>query len=204
MRNYLAAVAAVGFAVAATSPVQAGITYYTDRAVFLADLGFTSTEDFSDATLVTGLSFLSTLGHVTGGIFDDEHAAGFTSTTFSFAGGSKGFGGNFDLSPGGLGAGVAFALSSGDAVTQQIPRTNTGEFFGFISTDSFNSVTITAGNQAGLDHETNELDDLSFGGIRRAGAGAVPEPASWALMLGGFGAIGGALRSRRKAAVSFG
>lgn len=33
---------------------------------------------------------------------------------------------------------------------------------------------------------------------------AVPEPASWALMLGGFGAIGGALRSRRKAAVSFG
>jgi hypothetical protein len=37
-----------------------------------------------------------------------------------------------------------------------------------------------------------------------AGAGAVPEPASWALMLGGFGAIGGAMRSRRKAAVSFG
>jgi len=34
--------------------------------------------------------------------------------------------------------------------------------------------------------------------------GSVPEPASWALMLGGFGAIGGAMRSRRKAAVSFG
>jgi len=32
---------------------------------------------------------------------------------------------------------------------------------------------------------------------------AAPEPASWALMLGGFGAIGGALRSRRRAAVSF-
>jgi len=32
--------------------------------------------------------------------------------------------------------------------------------------------------------------------------GGVPEPASWALMLGGFGAIGGALR-RRRAAVSF-
>jgi hypothetical protein len=31
----------------------------------------------------------------------------------------------------------------------------------------------------------------------------VPEPASWALMLGGFGAIGGAMRSRRKSAVSF-
>ena len=35
-------------------------------------------------------------------------------------------------------------------------------------------------------------------------SGAVPEPTSWALMLGGFGAIGGVLRSRRKLAVSFG
>ena len=33
---------------------------------------------------------------------------------------------------------------------------------------------------------------------------AAPEPASWALMLGGFGLVGGAMRSRRKAAVSFG
>ena len=37
-------------------------------------------------------------------------------------------------------------------------------------------------------------------------AGAVPEPASWALMLGGFGLVGSALRSSRKqaSAVSFG
>lgn len=33
-------------------------------------------------------------------------------------------------------------------------------------------------------------------------SGAVPEPASWALMLGGFGLLGGAMR-RRKAQVSF-
>jgi hypothetical protein len=31
----------------------------------------------------------------------------------------------------------------------------------------------------------------------------VPEPASWAMMLGGFGLIGGALRTRRKTAVMF-
>lgn len=31
----------------------------------------------------------------------------------------------------------------------------------------------------------------------------VPEPASWALMLGGFGLIGGAMRSRRKVGVTF-
>jgi hypothetical protein len=33
--------------------------------------------------------------------------------------------------------------------------------------------------------------------------GGVPEPASWAMMLGGFGLVGGALRSHRKASVSF-
>ena len=43
-----------------------------------------------------------------------------------------------------------------------------------------------------------------FGGNVELASGAVPEPASWALMLGGFGAIGGAMRSRRKTAVSFG
>jgi hypothetical protein len=32
--------------------------------------------------------------------------------------------------------------------------------------------------------------------------GSVPEPASWAMMLGGFGLVGGAMR-RRKAAVHF-
>lgn len=32
----------------------------------------------------------------------------------------------------------------------------------------------------------------------------VPEPASWAMMLGGFGIVGGAMRARRKTAVSFG
>jgi hypothetical protein len=33
---------------------------------------------------------------------------------------------------------------------------------------------------------------------------AVPEPAGWALMLMGFGLIGGAVRARRRSAVSFG
>jgi hypothetical protein len=37
-----------------------------------------------------------------------------------------------------------------------------------------------------------------------AGAGAVPEPATWAMMIAGFGMIGGAMRSRRgKTSVSF-
>jgi hypothetical protein len=34
--------------------------------------------------------------------------------------------------------------------------------------------------------------------VAGASAGAVPEPASWAMMLGGFGVIGGAMRARRR------
>jgi len=37
----------------------------------------------------------------------------------------------------------------------------------------------------------------------QTGTPSVPEPASWAMMVGGFGVVGGVLRARRKAAVSF-
>jgi hypothetical protein len=40
--------------------------------------------------------------------------------------------------------------------------------------------------------------------VGEAAPAAVPEPASWMLMLSGFGAIGAAMRRRRKVAVSFG
>ena len=50
-----------------------------------------------------------------------------------------------------------------------------------------------------------ELNDPSRWTVSAVAAnGAVPEPASWAMMLGGFGLVGGAMRSRRgKAAISF-
>ena len=51
---------------------------------------------------------------------------------------------------------------------------------------------------------STELNEPSRWTVSPAGAdGAVPEPASWAMMLGGFGLVGGAMRSRRKATVSF-
>ena len=46
-------------------------------------------------------------------------------------------------------------------------------------------------------------ENLPSVAVSLSSGGAVPEPASWAMMLGGFGAIGGAMRARRKAAVSF-
>ena len=52
--------------------------------------------------------------------------------------------------------------------------------------------------------ENQEFNDLSFS-FTGTVAGAVPEPATWALMILGFGAVGGALRRRQatKATVRF-
>lgn len=36
-----------------------------------------------------------------------------------------------------------------------------------------------------------------------AGAGAVPEPATWALMIGGFGLVAGAMRRRRRTSLAY-
>ena len=87
----------------------------------------------------------------------------------------------------------------------------------------FNGLTVPGSyvaNPSGYQHYTFSLgagsgsDTLTFAGrndpsyntlahVSVTQTAAVPEPASWALMLGGFGAIGGAMRSRRKTIVNF-
>jgi len=54
------------------------------------------------------------------------------------------------------------------------------------------------GTKLGGAANATDLSDL----FKPGAIGGVPEPASWALMLGGFGLVGGAIR-RRKAAVTF-
>ncbi|HWI86936.1 MAG TPA: PEPxxWA-CTERM sorting domain-containing protein [Sphingomonas sp.] len=77
--------------------------------------------------------------------------------------------------------------------------------YGLYWTDaSYSKIALTVGPGS----YTFSITGDGVGGLP-AGLGvrldsAVPEPASWALMLGGFGAIGAAMRSRRKLAVSFG
>ena len=93
-----------------------------------------------------------------------------------------------------------------------------GDFNGFVVFDDTNtagaitSVTINAAtNMAGFDASRISFDAdhifVNWQGLwfnsgtvvsLDLNGGAVPEPASWALMLGGFGAIGGAMRSRKR------
>ena len=67
------------------------------------------------------------------------------------------------------------------------------------SGDALGGLGGHAGAQ-GLGDEAWGLSNISLTGS--PATGAVPEPASWALMIGGFAAAGGVMR-RRKAAVSF-
>ncbi len=70
---------------------------------------------------------------------------------------------------------------------------------------------FTAGVGSGWNGQfTGAIDDLRFGvdgqeaaafNFEVASVAAVPEPASWAMMIVGMGAIGGSLRRRAKTAV---
>lgn len=188
-------ISAAALAFVSTDAVAA-TTIFTDQSSFEASAGTTSTEDFSDANLVTGLSISSGTGSVTTGAFRDRLTLG-TASIFTFASPQSAFGGIFDLSPGGFGLGLSFSLGLAGGGTETISQFDpncTGCFFGFTSTNPFLSVSINPGTGAGS-AETYNLDNLQFASATPIGA--VPEPGTWAMLLLGFGLIGAAMRSAK-------
>jgi len=75
---------------------------------------------------------------------------------------------------------------------------NGGNFFAFrgINGESIRSITFS-----GVGGGFESLRQVRLIGETRVSP--VPEPASWAMMIGGFGLVGGAMRRRRSAAVTF-
>lgn len=92
-------------------------------------------------------------------------------------------------------AGSQFVLFNG----VQVPNS-------FVGPENWTHYTFNLGLATGSDTITfRGRNDPSYNALTHVSvteSGAVPEPASWALMLGGFGMVGGALRSR-KAKVAF-
>ena len=77
------------------------------------------------------------------------------------------------------------------AVNLALPGFNTGGNNSLIETKpahSGNATEVLGGN---------------IGYTFYTGTGPIPEPASWAMMVGGFGLVGSAMRARRKTVVSF-
>jgi hypothetical protein len=82
-------------------------------------------------------------------------------------------------------------VSLGDFSTTLTPANTTG-----FQLQSFTFTTATAGNllfteNGPSDQQGNLLDGVTL-------AAGVPEPSTWAMMLVGFGGLGGLLRSRRR------
>ena len=181
------------FLLAVPGAASAATIVYNSGPAFDSAAGSTLVEDFDDATLLPGVTVTTTTGSVSGGLFQDRLVPG-ASTTFNFTSAQSAFGGIFDLSPGGAGLGLSFTLGflggGTEIVSQQLANSCTGCFFGFSSTNPFTSVTLNSGTQGGV-AETFNLNNLQI-------AAAVPEPATWALMLIGFGFVGGAMRSSKR------
>ncbi|CAM3290735.1 hypothetical protein SPAN111604_14875 [Sphingomonas antarctica] len=93
--------------------------------------------------------------------------------------------------------GVTF-LADGNALTGTLTKTGNGIFSAYDY--DFGGVALTS-LSATLNRDGNwvMLGEAQFTGP----SGAVPEPASWAMMVGGFGLLGGALRRRSAKSVSF-
>jgi hypothetical protein len=101
-------------------------------------------------------------------------------------------------SPGGLAPTLQANSGSGSIITYE------SDFADLTGVTAEDFSLSFSGSSAALTLSGGRLPNFHVSGSGTfAAVLATPEPASWSMMLGGFGLIGLALRSRRKAAVTF-
>ena len=199
---------------------NAAVTIYTTVASFNAAVRSPAIDTFEDFAIVAptpspvvrligSYGYTATVSVTDPLLSDTFYGAGsnadrWLSTNFAlgtivfsaFTGGVKGVGGFF------FGSDMAGAFQSGNvnvtaadgsgSVGQLLTGATTTTFLGFVTTGTFTSIKVGAVQPVG-DFMWPTVNDL------RLAAGPVPEPATWALMIVGFGLIGAALRHRATA-----
>lgn len=194
--------AAAALAALFATSASAAITTYADLGAFNAAAGPTALFDFNATPngSFDGASYdvgpFTLIGDSTDSFSDMQVSGQQVSAnvcgvgvcgtpfgyTFTFDAPITAFGAFFSNA---LGAsGLTFTVG-GDVFAG--PAANSG-FFGFTSTAAFTTIAVSGAN------EVHNFDDVRFGGA------AVPEPSTWALLIGGFGLAGSALRRRRLSA----
>ena len=168
-----------------TTTVRADvITVYTDKTEWENALsGQFLTEDFADAQLNTGVSFVSTeSGHINPAEENYQDVLASQSqnepmTTWSFSPAITGYGGNWTLGgPGGSGNSLLVYLADSSLYVGAIPNSFGGGFWGFTSDIPFTSVKLIGG--PGTNQQHYSLDDMVYS--------PVPEPGTLCLLGGGL------------------
>lgn len=199
----------------ATAAAQANIMIFTDRAAFLAALQTPGIDTFNDLTVSqTGTPLYRMAGpysyQASAGPVSDFYPAGNGSDTWlantvasdtitfsNFSAGLRAFGGNFFGSDvnGAFLPGQTMVVSANDGrgtVTVDLFNTTTTSFVGFIADDPLASVTLSPYAVPGSVYWVT-ANDVTMGLVN-----PVPEPESYAMLLGGLGVVGFAARRRRR------
>lgn len=179
----------VAFAV----PAGASTSIYTDRTAWESALSAQFLlEDFSDAQLNPGVSFVSSeSGHINPALENYQDVLASESqnepmTTWSFADGITAYGGNWTLGgPGGSGNNLAVYLDA--AYVGSISNGHGGEFWGFVSSSTFGSVKLVGGS--GIHQQHYSLDNMVYA--------PVPEPAAAWMLFAGLATLFGLGRKSR-------
>ena len=198
-RSTLMTFAAVGAALAGTiaSTADAAVT------VNLQQVG-TNVIATSNGTLdLTGLTFVSGGYTLTSGVTGSDGYIG-TGNSGSALDAYSGFTGPATFGTGnlvfGVGAGATPFGINGRSLGTPVAFVQSGYISGsaIASTLTFaNSTFASLGLTQGTYAYTSRSDSITVTIGQGAVSGAVPEPAAWAMMIGGFGLIGGTMRRRR-------
>lgn len=184
---------ALALLAAVSAPVQAAtIIQHPDLVALQGALSDIRLEDFEDMVLTDGLTIGGTAtGTIATGMLYRQVRAD-RPTIFNFAEPTFGFGGT--IRSGGFGT-LAITLTFDDGTQQTLAPfalSPTDAFLGFSSDVGIRSIDVRSATAA---NASLYLADLTFGDA--AIAGTVPEPAQWAMLIIGFGMIGGTMRRRR-------
>jgi hypothetical protein len=180
---------------AANTASAAVITYHQDNAGLRGALSQIVFEDFEDTTLLDGLS-ISGSGNIATGLLYRQILPARPSV-FTFDDAIFGFGGmirasNFNT----LAITVLFEDGSEQVLDPFAVNPATKVYLGFSSDVGIRSVSVKPAGAAG---SALYLDDLTYG----HGVAAVPEPATWGMMIIGLAVIGSTMRRQRTSRVSF-
>ncbi len=196
-----------------TSAIVAALIVAAPAMAQTVGVNLTTDLDASSSPVCLGSCQLHATGDDTPQIFDLTLGGPAHTITLGTAWVSSGFGGDDDAS---LTATLNFLDPTAGSASESsnVKYLRLGGFFtpgatiGSVTWDDA-SLDFSIGTKM-FEFDPNNLSGITLnqpvpltGDLKYVGNGAVPEPASWAMMLGGFGLVGGAMRRRKAATVSY-